>query len=337
MTFQGARKHLLILNPRSFRRSREIGLVIASIESCFESLGHLEYELYVSRYPRDAIGIIHTSIRSIPNTTIVRVYALGGDGILFDCLNGIAGFENAELAVIPYGSTNYFIRSFGERKISLFRDIKAQAQAGILPTDIMKCKGNYAINFCTIGMEAEAAAQAQRMKKVLENGAHLFRRFYYGLSRYMYPLGRFFAAFNKKITGQWYEIKIDEEILSGNFRNITIANGPCHKGKKIIPSNIVPDDGILDIVIGRSSGLLKTLSFISPFFRDNYEKHPSDFIVKQGKKISIRSNLPLSVNLDDETFYDTDFTVELIPAAAKIAAAYGFSYTRRSESRETGR
>jgi diacylglycerol kinase family enzyme len=305
-------------------------MVIASIESCFESLGHIEYELYVSRYPRDAIGIIHTSMRAVPKDTTVRVYAVGGDGILFDCLNGIVGFENVELAIVPYGTANDFVRTFGEHKASFFRDIKAQAQAGILHTDIMNCKGNYAINFCTIGMESDAAAKAQKMRRVLENGAHLFRRFYYRLSSYTYPLGRFFAAFNKKITGQWYEIKVDEEVFSGNFRNITISNGPYHGGKKASASNIVPNDGVLDILIGRNSGLLKTLGFISPFCAGKYEKYPLDFIMKRGKKVSIKSNLPLLITIDDETFYDTDFTVELIPSAVKIVAAYGFNYERRA-------
>jgi diacylglycerol kinase family enzyme len=333
MAFAGAIKHLFILNPRSFRRSREVGQVIASIESCFESLGHMEYELYVSRYPRDAIGIIRTSIKAVPKDAFVRVYALGGDGILFDCLNGVAGFENTELALVPYGIINDFVRAFGEQKESFFRDIKAQAQAGSIPTDIINCKGNYAINFCTIGMESDAVIKTKRMRALLENGAHPFQRFYYGLSRYMYPLGRFLAALNQKITSQWYELSIDGEVFSGNFRNITIANGPCRGGTRA-DLNVVPNDGILDIIISRSSGLLRNLHFISPYFKGKYEKYPFDFIIRQGKKIEIRSNIPLSINLDDETFSDTDFTVELVPAAVKIVAPYNFGYERRTGSRE---
>jgi diacylglycerol kinase family enzyme len=290
----------------------------------------MEYELYVSRYPRDAIGIIHTAIKTVPKDTIVRVYALGGDGILFDCLNGLVGFENTELAIVPYGIINDFVRAFGEQKEFFFRDIKAQAQAGTLPTDIINCKGNYALNFCTIGMESDAAARARGMRRSMENGALPLRRFYYGLSRYMYPLGRFLAALNKKITGQWYEIDIDGEVLCGNFRDISIANGSCHGGKRAAMPDTVPDDGLLDIIISKSCGLLKTLSFISPCFKGEYGKYPFDFIIKQGKKISIRSKQPLLITIDDETFYDTDFTVELIPSAVNIVAAYGFTYERRS-------
>ncbi|MDR0624169.1 MAG: acylglycerol kinase family protein, partial [Treponema sp.] len=106
--------HLFILNPKSFRRAREMDSLISSIDSYFKSVNQDNYKLYISRFPRDAIGAIRMFMAGIPEDSRVRVYAAGGDGILFDCLNGVVGFENAELAIMPFGITNNFVRSFGE-------------------------------------------------------------------------------------------------------------------------------------------------------------------------------------------------------------------------------
>ena len=42
----------------------------------------------------------------------VRIFACGGDGTSFEVLNGIVGYENASIGVIPVGSANDFIKYF---------------------------------------------------------------------------------------------------------------------------------------------------------------------------------------------------------------------------------
>jgi diacylglycerol kinase family enzyme len=284
--------------------------------------------VYVSQYPRDAVGVIRLYLNALPRDTVVRVYAIGGDGILFDCLNGVAEFPAAELAIVPYGITNDFVRAFGEHK-NVFRNIQAQFTAKTISTDIMNCGGNYAINFCTVGMESDAITRATRINHFLENSGGLFRRISYSLYNQMYYLGGFLAAFNEKVSQQWYEISIDGESFSGRFRSINIANGPCYGGNKSAVITAVPDDGVLDVLIGKSSSFVRTLSLIPPYLKGRFYKYPADFILKRGKKISIRSDRPLLIHLDDEVFYDDDFTVELIPSGVKIAAVNGLGYERR--------
>jgi hypothetical protein len=77
--------------------------------------------IHVSRYLRDAIGVISKYRSGVPEGAVVRVYAVGGDGILFDCLNGIVGLRGVELGALPYGNTCDFPRAFGEEALPLFR------------------------------------------------------------------------------------------------------------------------------------------------------------------------------------------------------------------------
>jgi diacylglycerol kinase family enzyme len=173
-----------------------------------------------------------------------------------------------------------------------------------------------------------------KINRFLEGSGFLYRWIYLHLYRSLYYLGGFFAAFNKKVTDQKYDITIDGEEISGNFRSINIANGPFYGGNKNPIRTAVPDDGILDILLGTSSGALRTMHLMHPYLKGRYEKFPLDFIMKQGHRITIHSDSPLLVNLDDEVFYDTSLTVEVIPQAVKIVDATGKGYKGRAEVHE---
>jgi diacylglycerol kinase family enzyme len=140
-------KHLFIINPKSFRTRRRLDQLIAGIDGYFKTRDQADYQIYISKYPRDAIGAIRSYMGAVPADITVTVNAVGGDGILLDCLNGIIIYSNTELAVVPYGVTNNFVRAFGEGREALFRDIGLQAISPAIPTDILKCGSNYAIDF----------------------------------------------------------------------------------------------------------------------------------------------------------------------------------------------
>jgi diacylglycerol kinase family enzyme len=298
---------------------------ISSIETWFEKINLDECQVYISRYPRDAIGVIRKFMALIPEGDTLRVYAAGGDGILFDCLNGVMGFDNAELAIMPYGMTNNFVRAFGKGGVPYFRDICYQAGGTAVPTDVISCKGRYALNFCTIGMVSDAVMRAIRINRVLEQGGRVLRRIYYGVYRQMYCLGDLLAAFNSTVTRQHYEINIDDEPVSGKFMNITIANGPYYEGGRRA-AGAVPDDGLLDILISKSADSLKTCKFVCSGAMNRHQDYPAGFIVRRGKKISVKSDLPLFINLDGEVFFDNCFTAEVMPQAVKIISVLDYTY-----------
>jgi diacylglycerol kinase family enzyme len=93
--------------------------------------------------------------------TPVRLYAVGGDGILFDCLNGLIGLPKSELAAVPYGHTNDdFMSAFGEGIRDVFRNIPLQAAVPFIATDILHYGGDYAMNLCIVGIESAALFKA---------------------------------------------------------------------------------------------------------------------------------------------------------------------------------
>jgi diacylglycerol kinase family enzyme len=324
-----ARKHLFIINPISFRTQGEIEKFISLVDSCFKETLHGEYRVHVSQFPRNAIRTVRQYITQVEPGTVVRVYAVGGDGILFDCLNGIVGLPNAELAPVPYGHTNDFTRAFGEGLTELFRDIPLQAASPVIPTDILHCGSNYALNLCTVGIESTAIFRAVELQQRLKS-LPSFIRDSFSLYRLMYYLGGAAAMFDQKVLRQEYTVSIDGEDLSGSYASLNIANGPCYGGNKSAVVTAVPDDGVFDVLMYKGTRTFQGLRRIIPYTQGHYARYPGNFTLKRGKSISIRSREPLMIDLDGEAFIDTNITVELIHHGINMVAPNNLPYQRRA-------
>ena len=280
----------------------------------------------MSRFPRDASGFIPLYARSLPESTTLRVYAVGGDGILFDCLNGIVGLENAELAAIPYGYTNNFIQGFSKNERMMFRVLRLQYEAPVVPVDIIRCGKNYGLNFCVTGIEAEAIFHAEQIRRRMERGnapnqwlaRRLYTQFYY--------VGALAAFNDKNLLQQQYEVEVDGEKHTGAYQGFSVFNSPYYGGN-LHPINIaMPNDGILDMLTIRNWGFLRTMVAF-PFYTLGFHKmFPRNFGLKQGKKIRIRSEDPLRLSIDGEMFFESEFDVEILPAAIKFVDASRHGY-----------
>ncbi|MDR2717013.1 MAG: hypothetical protein LBB89_02965 [Treponema sp.] len=320
------KKHLFIINPRSFWKKTYQNQIVAGIHQFFKEIKDSEYDIHVSQFPRDAVGYIPLFAKNLPDTTTLRVYAVGGDGILFDCLNGIMGLKNVELAALPYGYTNNFIRGFDKNEKNLFRLMSQQYDAPVIPMDVMRCGNNYALNYCTIGIEAETAQRAgkirERMEKSHSLNQWLSRQFY---TRFYYT-GCLGAGGDKKLLRQQYEVNIDGENLNGAYQGISVFNSPYYGGNFHPINKAMPNDGILDMLTIRNQGFLRTCCLFPFYVSGHYKMFPRNFTLKQGKKITIRSENILSISMDGIVFFEPELEIELLPAAVQFVDAGRHGY-----------
>ena len=150
-------RHFFVINPAAGKGKR-VDELAAQIKSVCERREE-KYEIYYTAGVGDAKKYVNNTCRLYEASgEILRFYACGGDGTINEVANGIVGFENAELAVIPIGTGNDFVRNFswGEG----FFDIDAQLDGETRKIDIMKYNNRYAINVINIGFDCEVAAQA---------------------------------------------------------------------------------------------------------------------------------------------------------------------------------
>jgi diacylglycerol kinase family enzyme len=286
--------------------------------------------IYISKYPRDAISAIQKRAATLPPGQGLRVYAVGGDGILFDCLNGVVGLNDVELGAIPYGNSNDFIRSFGEGLLERFRDIEKQINGDSLLTDVIYCGNNYVLNCCSVGMESYAILKFLDIKSQYSNVIEKFPR---PIARFLYNLGFFLSGIlsikNKTIINQYYQITIDNHDLSGQYGMINIANGSCYGGDKCSTPFAAPNDGYLDIVLFKSTDIFEFISKGLDYLYGKFFKYPELISYYRFKEATVRSELPLVLQLDGEVFIDTNISVKIIPQAIKFITVNGYQFKKR--------
>jgi diacylglycerol kinase family enzyme len=314
-------KHVFVIDPEAFsgQQWRMDGLLDV-IGQHFRTQEKPDFTTVVSKFPRESLGVIQKQVDEAGGDT-VRVYAIGGDAILFDCLNGIAGLPNMELAAMPYGHANTFIRSFGEGKAELFRNIAAITSAPTVPTDVIEVGNTCALSGCSVGFAAAVVIKLREME-----GAKLAR----GLGRAVAGLRRFLAnvsfMLDKAIMNRQYKIEIDSKDYSGAYSLVSIANAPYFGRRKAPIPESAPDDGYLDVVLFKSGALLSTLV---SFRRYSKGRMPSNCVHVKAKKVEMQSDKPMWIQTDSEYLMDTSVTFEAVPEGARVVAVDGLKYRER--------
>jgi len=314
------RQHFFVVNPKSFVTLYDLKEFLLSVEKCF-SVGHREeYNIYISRYPRDGLAAVHRYVAGVPKEDTVRVYAVGGDGIAFDCLNGLAKFPNAELALIPYGNANDIVRSFGSENKHLFRNIKLMSKAPTILTDIIHCDNKYALCQCSIGIEAMAT---QVFADIIERIDTSKSRKYVPL---MYQLGAAKCLLDRSLSDTDYCLTLDGEDYSGDYTFINIGNMALNGGNNVPNPYAKPDDGELDVILCKKASAWYSLRMIPAYTKGGFEKFPNKMSYKRIKVLHCESEHMMSVILDGETFQTRRISVNVLPKAVKIVSPNGIPY-----------
>ena len=206
-------KHYFIINPKAGKSdvSKE---VVYEIEKAFKD-SEDEYSIYITKERNDA-KYYTKSICNKEKDENLRFYACGGDGTLNEVINGLVGFDNASVSVVPHGTGNDFVNNF-EKSIE-FYDIKRQMSFKPNKIDLIKINDTYAVNLCNIGFDAMVAENMNKFKKLpLINGQGA------------YTLSIFYSSFHKMTSN--LEIIIDNrEIIKGKFLLCVVANGLTYGG-----------------------------------------------------------------------------------------------------------
>jgi diacylglycerol kinase family enzyme len=317
-------KHLFVINPKSFPDKREMSDFITSVE---ELIGE-SATIRISRYPRDAVAKVNNFLEAATeNNEQVRVYAVGGDGILFDCLNGMQKYRDHELASVPYGNSNDFLRAFGEENVHLFRDIKKLSESPSIWTDVFLCSSNVAIANAAIGIESSTLLITEQLAKKFASIP--FLRF---LIPSLYRISAISIFFNKKLRCQHYDITLDGEDYSGDYMDINIGNCFGNGGSNVPNPNALPNDGKLNAIFIKKMPVIKCLFRMGAFLKGNFEKYPDDFFEVKFEFLHAMSDEPIRIATDGEAFYTSDLYIETFHDALRIVAPEGLAYRQYKET-----
>jgi diacylglycerol kinase (ATP) len=311
-------KHVFVFDPKAFFGQQwKMDGILDHIGQFFRTQDKPDFTIHMSRYRRNAIGIIGEEAEKVKPGDVMRIYAVGGEEILFDCINAAAHFPNMQIAAVPHGESNDFLNIFGEGKEESFRDIPSLVMAEALDTDLIRWGVNYTLNSCYIGLKSAMASKIRALKSSMSKGG------FFLFSKISNFFNYIFMAYDKEITSQNYVITVDDVDYSGKYSLIHVANGPYYAGKKTGLFDATPNDGLLDIALIRSGGALKTLFSLRKYSRG---KRPKNGVFLQGKKVTIQSDKKMWIQLDNECIQNTDISLAVVHNATQIVAVDNLSY-----------
>ncbi len=132
-------KHIFIVNPKSGKGKGASKMIPRIKMACLKK--GLDFEIYMTK----AAGDGERRTRELAETgEPLRIYSCGGDGTLYEVANGAVGHDNVEIAVLPMGSGNDFIRLFGTYE--QFSDVEAVIDGKTTVLDVIDCNGRIAVN-----------------------------------------------------------------------------------------------------------------------------------------------------------------------------------------------
>jgi len=288
-------KTYFIVNPTSGNKT-----ALKTIKSLINKTD-FDYEIIETEYQHHAIRIV----KSIGEKgEKCRVFACGGDGSLFDVVNGAVGFDNIEVGIIPCGSGNDYIKYYGDKRKFLSEDYILNGKS--MPIDLIKCNDKYCVNIASIGMDAYVCQQKEKMKF---------------LSKISGSLAYIVAVFITFIfhMSEKFKVKIgDEDFFEKELMFIVAANGRYYGGSFNPTPDAVVNDGLIDAMTINKVSRLQVLDLIGKYQKGTHVDIKDLVSVKKVKRVEVISEKVIPVNLDGELFDSDTAVFEIVEKAVNF-------------------
>ena len=229
----------------------------------------------------------------------LRFYACGGDGTVNEVANGVIGYDNAAMTVIPVGTGNDFLKNFGGAA-PLFADAENLWDGPQFPMDAIDVNGRIALTIACSGIDARVAADVHKYSEspLLD-----------GKTSYIASLAVNFLF--KGIASHWM-VTLDDEVIEDDFSLVAVCNGRYYGGGFMPVAEARMDDGVLNTLVVKKVSRVTFARFVGPYSKGGYSKFPEYAHCSTPQVIRIHSEKPDIVTcLDGECMTNSDVTIRL--------------------------
>jgi diacylglycerol kinase (ATP) len=235
---------------------------------------------------------------------------VGGDGSVNEVVNGIAGDDRVELAIVARGTGWDFARAFEiPRKPA---EAARVALGGATRTvDLGRATfrswagdetSSYFANAASAGMSGAIAQRANETSKALG-----------GKASYAWATLAVFARWqNGRV-----EVAVDDERRDGRMHDVVVANGRFLAGGMLLCPDAVPDDGVFDVLLIGDLTKRDLVLTMPKTYRGSHLPHPKAELLR-GRIVTVDAPQPLPVQLDGEQPGTTPARFELVPRALRV-------------------
>jgi YegS/Rv2252/BmrU family lipid kinase len=288
----------MIVNPNA---GKSRGAAVARESAALLSRAGLEIDMRFTGYPGHAVKLAE----ELDAKTAEAVVAVGGDGTLFEVLNGLSARGEAitvPVGQIPVGTGNSFIKDLGIERVE--DAVQAIIDGKLIDVDVgeFTCDvGTYRFaNLLGAGFVANVALRAAKFKM---------------LGALSYVLGVFQELTVLKSTPA--RIIIDGTSYERDIIFVEICNSRYTGGNMLIAPGAGITDGVLDVVVVSKITRRKLLRLFPSIFKGAHVEDDSVEVIR-GRSVRVETDTPLALNADGEILGHTPIEVSLSPGAVKM-------------------
>ncbi|HZT95846.1 MAG TPA: diacylglycerol kinase family protein [Chloroflexota bacterium] len=273
----------------AFRREEEFSRALR----VFRDAGW-EIDLETTEHEGHATDLARTAARQ----GVDAVVAAGGDGTVNEVVQGLAHTQTA-LGCLPTGTVNVWSREAG------FSPYIARAAAQLITAeplrlDLGRLNGHFFLLMAGIGLDGEITA-------AVGNEASKKRRL--GVLPYLLRG----AAILPSYRGTKIDLEIDGARTRREVVMVLISNTRLYGGVAHPTPDAVANDGALDVRVFPGRTAIDVVRHIMPFIQPRW--FPGIGSTQRAHTVTIRADLPLSVQLDGDPFGSTPVDIAAEPAA----------------------
>ena len=287
-------KHIFIINPNAGKHdSRQR---IYDMADALRNQHGLEVQCILTKNQGHATELARKLCESGEE---LRFYACGGDGTANEVANGVIGYDNAAMTVIPVGTGNDFLKNFGDGA-ALFEDAENLWDGPRFPMDAIDVNGRIALTIACSGIDARVAADVHKYSEspLLD-----------GKASYIYSLAVNFLF--KGISSRW-TVELDGEAVEGDYSLVAVCNGRYYGGGFMPVPEARMNDGVLNTLVVQKVSRVTFAKFVGPYAKGEYHRFPHLAHCSTPQVIRIRSQKEDIVTcLDGECVTSNDVTIRL--------------------------
>lgn len=236
--------------------------------------------------------------RSIAETgDAVRFYACGGDGTVNEVANGIAGFDNAAMTVIPIGTGNDFLKNFGPEMLPKFMDAENLWNGEVQQLDLIDCNGKACLTIACSGIDARIA-----------ESVHDFSSSISGKGAYLASVAVNFIA---RGIGQHWTVTLDDEVIEDDFALVAMCNGRHYGGGFTPMLEARMNDGLLHTILVKKISKLQFAALFGKYGSGRHGEVSPDIIRVSDAKVVRIQGRDIVTCLDGECSHSNDITLRL--------------------------
>jgi diacylglycerol kinase (ATP) len=234
---------------------------------------------------------------------------VGGDGTVHEVVNGIAGRDDVELALIPRGTGWDFARTH-ELPKSLGPALRIAKDGTAKPFDLGRAtyrtaEGDHTAwfaNIASVGMSGAVARRANDTTKALG-----------GKASYAIALLAVFARWQNVPL----RVSVDAASRDAVMDDVIVAVGRYLAGGMKITPDAKADDGLFDVLLIGDVTKAELVRVMPKLYRGTHLPHPKGELLR-GASVTIEADEAMPVQLDGEQPGTTPARFEIVPNAIRL-------------------